>query len=81
MAALRAGIKTVLIPAENEPDLDEIDQTVRNDLNFITTDNIDEILDVTLDFSTASKKDALPEVSQVIAEKRARTRTGANIKH
>jgi ATP-dependent Lon protease len=51
MAALRAGVKTVIIPAENEPDLDEIDQTVRRSLNFITTDNIDSILDIAIDFS------------------------------
>ena len=51
MAALRAGIKTVIIPAENEADLEEIDQTVRRALNFITTDHIDNILDVALDFS------------------------------
>ncbi|MCL2079262.1 MAG: endopeptidase La [Oscillospiraceae bacterium] len=51
MAALRAGIKTVIIPSENEPDLDEIDQTVRNQLTFITAENIDEILDIALDFS------------------------------
>ena len=29
MAALRNGIKTVIVPAENEKDLEEIDQTVR----------------------------------------------------
>jgi len=58
MAALRAGVKTVIIPAENEPDLDEIDQTVRSALNFITTDNIDSILDIALDF--ASKEDGKP---------------------
>ena len=36
MAALRAGIATVIIPAENEPDLDEIDQSVRERLKFVT---------------------------------------------
>jgi len=81
MAALRAGIKTVLIPAENEPDLEEIDQIVRRDLNFITTDNIDEILDVALDFSASGAKGKLPEVTPVIEEKRTRTNTGSSIKH
>ncbi|MCL2222273.1 MAG: endopeptidase La [Oscillospiraceae bacterium] len=56
MAALRAGVKTVIIPAENEADLDEIDQTVRSKLNFITTDNIDDVLDVVLDFSSVDRK-------------------------
>ena len=48
MAALRTGIHTVIIPSENEPDLAEIDQTVRGALNFITTDHVDKILDSVL---------------------------------
>lgn len=45
MAALRAGVDTVIIPAENEPDLAEIDQTVRKTLNFMPTDHVDNVLD------------------------------------
>ncbi len=48
MAALRAGISTVVIPAANEPDLEEIDQSVRKALKFITADHVDAILDVAL---------------------------------
>ncbi|MGN1002264.1 MAG: endopeptidase La [Oscillospiraceae bacterium] len=48
MAALRAGIHTVIIPAENEKDLAEIDPTVRAALSFVTTDHVDKILDVAL---------------------------------
>ena len=44
MAALRSGLHTVIIPAENEHDLDEIDQTVRRALHFILASNIDGIL-------------------------------------
>jgi ATP-dependent Lon protease len=58
MAALRSGVKTVIIPQENEPDLEEIDQTVRSALNFITADSIDAILDVAIDFSAAREKAA-----------------------
>ena len=45
MAALRAGVSTVIIPADNEPDLAEIDQTVRKALNFLPTDHVDNVLD------------------------------------
>ena len=48
MAALRAGVKTVIIPAENEPDLQEIDQTVRQQLHFVPVDHADAALDVAL---------------------------------
>ena len=51
MAALRAGVSTVIIPKKNESDLEEIDQTVRHALTFITTEHIDNILDTALDFS------------------------------
>jgi len=48
MAALRAGIHTVIIPTENEKDLDDIDPAVRSALNFISTDHVDKILDTAL---------------------------------
>ncbi len=51
MAAMRSGIKTVIIPADNLPDLEEIDQTVRRALHFVTAEHIDNILDVALDLS------------------------------
>jgi len=55
MAAMRAGVKTVILPSENEHDLEEIDQTVRQALNFICTDDVDSILDIALDFSGVRK--------------------------
>ena len=48
MAAMRAGVKTVIIPADNEADLENIDQTVRRALEFFPTDHVDKVLDVAL---------------------------------
>lgn len=48
MAALRTGVSTVIIPAGNEPDLEEIDQTVRRSLKFVTADHVDAIINVAL---------------------------------
>ena len=48
MAALRHGISTVIIPAENARDLEEIDQTVRSKLNFVTADHVDTVLETAL---------------------------------
>lgn len=48
MAALRHGIRTVIIPADNERDLEEIDQTVRQHLNFITAQTVDTVLETAL---------------------------------
>ena len=48
MAALRHGISTVIIPKDNERDLEEIDQTVRRALNFVVASHIDTVLDAAL---------------------------------
>ena len=48
MAAMRMGIRTVIIPEDNKKDLDEIDPDVRAALEFMTTDHVDRILDVAL---------------------------------
>ncbi len=48
MAALRTGVSTVIIPADNEKDLEEIDPDVRRGLKFVTADHVDHILDVAL---------------------------------
>ena len=48
MAALRHGVRTVIIPAANLRDLEEIDQTVRSQLNFITAETMDTVLDAAL---------------------------------
>jgi len=66
MAALRAGVGTIIIPAENEPDLDDIDQTVRQALSFITADNIDSVIDVALDFSKVDNGEGLEQAAQVL---------------
>ena len=44
MAAYRNGIRTVILPADNEKDLEEIDQTVRAGLRFITVEQVDAVL-------------------------------------
>ena len=53
MAALRHGMHTVIIPAENEKDLEEIDQTVRQALQFITVSSADRVLEAALVPATA----------------------------
>ena len=51
MAALRHGIRTVIIPADNERDLEEIDQTVRRQLNFISAQSVETVLEAALNRS------------------------------
>ena len=51
MAAHRNGILTVIIPQDNEQDLENIDQTVRAALHFVTVSQVDQALAEALDFS------------------------------
>ena len=44
LAAHRAGIKTILLPADNEADIDDIPQSVRKELNFVLIKNAEEAL-------------------------------------
>ncbi|MGI6211627.1 MAG: endopeptidase La [Anaerovoracaceae bacterium] len=44
LAAHRAGIKTVLLPKENEPDIDEIPDAVRKELKFVLIENAGEAM-------------------------------------
>ena len=48
MAALRHGISTVIIPKDNERDLEEIDQTVLRSLNFVVASTVDTVLETAL---------------------------------
>jgi ATP-dependent Lon protease len=48
LAALRGGIRTVLIPAENEKDLAEIPATIKEQLEIIPVQHVDEVLSRTL---------------------------------
>lgn len=48
MAALRNNIHTVIIPADNEADLNDIDGTVRTALDFVTASHADSVIDIAL---------------------------------
>jgi ATP-dependent Lon protease len=45
LAALRGGLKTVLVPKENEKDLAEIPDNVKRGLKIIATASVDEVLE------------------------------------
>lgn len=59
LAAHRGGIKTVIIPKENEKDLRDIPDNIKADLNVVAVDWIDEVLDLALE----QKPDAIGEIS------------------
>lgn len=48
MAAYRAGIKTVCIPIDNVPDLEEIDEKVKENIKFVPAEDISTVLETAL---------------------------------
>ena len=55
MAAYKAGIKTVIVPKENQPDMDEVDVVVKASLNFVFASTLDDVLKVALVHSSEDK--------------------------
>ncbi|MDR6787220.1 ATP-dependent Lon protease [Sphingomonas sp. BE138] len=67
LAALRGGIETVLIPKENEKDLADIPQNIRDGLKIVPVSHVDEVLRLALvrpleaiDWTEADELAALP---------------------
>ncbi|WP_295075268.1 endopeptidase La [Ruminococcus sp.] len=44
MAAYKAGIKTVIIPEENKPDLEEVDNVVKDSIGFVYASDLKDVL-------------------------------------
>jgi ATP-dependent Lon protease len=61
LAAQRAGVTTVVLPKENEGDLDDLPREVRKAMNFVPADSIDEVIEAAfpgarvLEFSSAAR--------------------------
>ncbi len=60
LAAHRAGLKHLLFPARNEPDLDELPEQIRNELEIHLVNRLDEVLPLVLDLP--------PEPGEVAAQ-------------
>lgn len=79
MAAYRSGIKTVIIPAENVSDLNEIDSAVKNSIQFKPVEKIDQVLKLALtETPSPRQQEEHPENNQItIPPKMERQSPGA----
>ena len=69
MAAYREGMKTVLIPKDNEPDLYEVDDEVKKNLTFLPMQSLTQVLNAALLKPQHAKKAKAP--SRTHAKKKA----------
>jgi len=56
LAARRAGIDTVILPSENEKDLDDVPEHLRKEMNFIPVDEVHQVLKAALLDGTAATR-------------------------
>jgi ATP-dependent Lon protease len=71
LAALRGGIKTVLIPEENAKDLQDIPENVKNALEIVPVKWIDQVLEVALERVPTPLADEEAQPATPVAEKPA----------
>jgi ATP-dependent Lon protease len=69
LAAQRAGLATVVLPRENEPDLDDLPEEIREGLDFVLADSVAEVFAVALDGAATGRR---PSPLQERAAARAR---------
>jgi ATP-dependent Lon protease len=56
LAAQRAGVHTVVLPNENEPDLEDLPAETRKGLEFVLAEHVDEVLEAALDGAIPSRR-------------------------
>ena len=79
LAALRGGIKTVLIPEDNVKDLQDIPENVKNGLEIVPVKWIDQVLDIALEAKPVPLSDE--EVAAAAVPAVASTATPTAVKH
>jgi len=68
LAAHRAGITTVILPAENKKDLEEVPANVKKKMDFVLVDHMDQVLEKALVRGMPEAKESLGEVIGPVAE-------------
>ncbi|MGO4390975.1 endopeptidase La [Variovorax sp. M-6] len=85
LAALRGGIKTVLIPEENAKDLQDIPENVKNGLEIVPVKWIDKVLEIALEKMPTPLSDEEVAASAAavaeLAKQRAATPVEGSVKH
>ncbi len=70
LAAQRAGLKRVILPAENEVDLEDLPSETRKELDLVLVDSIEQVFDVAFDGSGSGAARPAPAVEKQAAKTR-----------
>ena len=72
LAAHRAGVKQIILPARNEPDIDELPEQVRADLKFHLVETMDQVLELALEGDGIKASELAQAADAPVAEDGAR---------
>ncbi|HEY0386107.1 MAG TPA: S16 family serine protease, partial [Pyrinomonadaceae bacterium] len=75
LAAYRAGIRRIILPARNEADIEEIPEDVRRELEIVPVSRISEALDAALERLVANPPPPLPTATQDSASRPSEAET------
>lgn len=83
LAAIRAGIKTVIIPAQNEKDLVDIPKTILKRVQIVTAKEAEEVLKIALESypfdAPATKKTSAPKKKPSVGKVLVTSRKGVSV--
>ena len=79
MAAYRAGIRTIIIPKDNQVDLEEVEQMVKDHVQFVIAAHMDTVMETAIDFSrrpaVTTRRDETTQETQMPLSAPGSTRT------
>ncbi len=68
LAAQRAGLKRVIVPRENEPDLTELPAETKRELEFVLVDSIEEVFEAAFDGTAAARSKPVAVKEKAVAQ-------------
>ena len=79
MAAYHAGIRTIIIPKDNQVDLEEVEQMVKDHVQFVIAAHMDTVMETAIDFSrrpaVTTRRDETTQETQMPLSAPGSTRT------
>ena len=72
MAAYKNGIKKVIIPVDNESDLYEVEQVVKDNVEFVTAQRLEDVFEAALADEATKKLDLKHNASFKVEQKKAK---------
>ena len=79
MAAYRAGIRTIIIPKDNQVDLEEVEQVVKDHVQFVIAAHMDTVMETAIEFSrrpaVTTRRDETTQETQMPLSAPGSTRT------